>query len=140
MSDAKLAYELRVLFERKITAPYYDSFKGKYGRTQVEVLNYLYDNDAAGVQKLAQTLNIPKQHASKIVGRLKEEGLLLCREDPKDRRALRFSLSPEGKHLMELHIADSNHRFKQCLEALEERERRRFRQAMEAMVEILEIL
>lgn len=47
IKDSELAFRTGELFNKKITAIFLDSFKGKYGHTQVEVLIYLHDHGEA---------------------------------------------------------------------------------------------
>ena len=140
MDSVQSAYRLRVLFEQKITAEYYDSFKGRFGRVQVEVLSHLYEHRWARVQELADILNIPKQHASKIISRLEEQGLIAGTSDPRDRRSILYSLSDGGLSMMEEHLEISNRCFAQRLEKLTPEEQNALLQAMETVAEMLEKL
>ncbi|MBQ3076286.1 MAG: winged helix DNA-binding protein [Clostridia bacterium] len=140
MDSAQLAYRLRVLFEQKITAHYFDSFKGTFGRVQVEVLSLLYDRRTVRAGELVELLNISKQHASKILLRLEEQGLVTWQEDPADRRRTLFQLSPQGQQLMSDHLAHSNRIFDEGLLRLSESERRTLHEAMLTMTELLERL
>jgi len=131
MNAAKAAYELRVLFEQKITSEYYASFKGQFGRVQVEVLSFLYDNETVRVQNLADALDIPKQHASKILARLQEQGLVARNDDPDDKRSVLFSLSEEGRALMQKHLDFSNASFEERFSKLSQQEQEALLSAME---------
>ena len=42
MENAKVAHELCSLFDAKITSYYRDTFKGLFGKSQLDVLNYLH--------------------------------------------------------------------------------------------------
>ncbi len=137
MKEAQLAYQLRVLFEQKITSYYLDSFKGMFGKVQVEVLVYLYDNAGARVQKLAEKLNIPKQHASKIVARLEELGLVVGNPDESDRRATLYYLTEQGLELMNRHMEDSNRNFEEMLKCLTEKEKEQMTHSMKTMIALL---
>lgn len=138
MDSVQSAYRLRVLFEQKITAEYYDSFKGRFGRVQVEVLSHLYEHRWARVQELADILNIPKQHASKIISRLEEQGLIAGTSDPRDRRSTLYSLSDGGLTMMEEHLEISNRCFAQRLEKLTPEERETMLSAMQTVAALLE--
>ena len=140
MEGIQAAYRLRVLFEQKITAEYYDSFKGRFGRVQVEVLSYLYDHHNVRIQELADTLNISKQHASKIIARLEDQELVTKNADPQDGRSSLFCLSDSGMQLMEEHLALSNQLFEQRLRKLPHQDQQAMLSAMEFTASILERL
>ena len=108
MTDAQLALWSGELFNKKVTSAFWSSFKGQYGRTQAEVLVYLMEHEASQASQMAEDLNIPKQHASKIVRGLMEDGLVLAAVSPEDRRANRLSLSPKGKALLMATAASSS--------------------------------
>ena len=38
------AYRMRVVFERKVVAPYRDTYRGELGQAQVELLELLYQH------------------------------------------------------------------------------------------------
>ena len=137
MKEAQLAYQLRVLFEQKITSYYLDSFKGMFGKVQVEVLIYLYDNAGVRVQKLAEKLNIPKQHASKIVARLEELGLVGGKTDESDKRANLYFLTEQGLELMNRHMEASNQNFEEMLKCLTEKEKEQMMLSMKTMIDLL---
>lgn len=47
MTNADLAFKTGSIFNKKITAAFWSSFKGKYGRAQVEVLVFLSEVESA---------------------------------------------------------------------------------------------
>lgn len=47
MTDAELTFKTGSIFNKKITAAFWSSFKGKYGRAQVEVLVFLSEVESA---------------------------------------------------------------------------------------------
>jgi len=138
MTAIQTAYRLRVLFEKKITSEYFNSFKGQFGRVQVEVLSYLYDHKQARIHELADTLNVPKQHASKIITRLIEQNLVTKTSDSEDRRSFLFALSNEGLRLMEEHLAISNACFDKRFSKLTKEEQDAMASAMEQLALLLE--
>lgn len=138
MNRSQIASQLRVLFEKKITAHYYDSFKGKFGRVQVEVLIYLSDRPPVPLGALAEALNIPKQHASTIISRLQQQGLVSQQPDPADKRRSLCALSPAGQELMARHAAHSNRIFETGLDKLSQAEQQQFLDAMVTLNRLLE--
>lgn len=140
MKVSQIAYRLQSLFEQKILAEYFALFKGRLGRIQVEVLNYLYDHGEVRIQELVNTLNIPKQHASKILWRLEEEGLVFKRVDPEDKRAVLFALNEAGLAFIDKQVESSNRMFERRIEKLTPAEKEKLISAMEQMVSILEKL
>ena len=125
-SEVELAYKMRALFEQKVTSYYFDSFKGSFGRVQADVLSYLYDQGETSAVVLTEILNVPKQHVSKIIHRLEEDGMLVTRTDPADRRMRILSLSDEGRALVRSHIESSNRHFREVTAGLtpEEKDRK----------------
>ena len=140
MNASQAAYQLRVLFEQKITAHYYALFKGSFGRVQADVLSCLYDQKSTNVQQVASFLDIPKQHASKILARLQEQQLVEKCADPKDKRAALFSLSDKGHAFMQEQLETSNARFESRFAALSKEEQAEFLRAMEQVTHYLEKL
>ena len=138
MNNSKIAYQLQVLFEKKITKYYHNSYKGLFGKVQIEVLDYLYENHEGRTQEVADALLIPKQHASKIILRFVELGLVDSKPDSFDKRATIFYLSPEGLRLVEEHIKDSNEHFESLIKNLTEQDSIDLMKSMEKIVEILE--
>lgn len=137
---AEFAYQMGFLFDRKITSYYRNTYKGIMGQVQVQVLNHLYENASVKPQEIADQMDIPKQHASKILSRLETLGYVRCSVDPEDRRARLFTLTDSGRELIREHIAASNAHFEEQLERLTETERRQMADAMETMVTILKRL
>lgn len=138
MQGIQIAYRLRTLFEQKVTAEYYNSFKGSFGRVQVEVLSCLYTRERIRVQELADSLNVPKQHASKILSRLEEQDLVTKVPDPQDGRSMLYSLCDEGKALMEEHLAVSDRCFSRRMARLNSEEQQKMLQAMQTVADLLE--
>ena len=138
MRDSQIAYQLQVLFENKITKYYRNSYKGFFGKVQVEVLDYLYEYKEGRTQDVADALRIPKQHASKIILRLMELELVESKIDVKDKRACLYYLSEKGIALVDLHIADSDQNFYNKLNKLSEEDKKKFIDSMHTMVNILE--
>lgn len=140
MKETKVAYQLRVLFDKKITAYYQELFKGTFGKVQVDVLNFLYECQEARAQEIADILNIPKQHSSKILMRLEELNLVADKPDKKDGRARRYYLTEEGRNLMNQHIEASNRNFEKLIEGLTPEDKEQLMTAMKTMVDILDKL
>ena len=140
MKETQIAYQLRVLFDKKITSFYHDSFKGMFGKVQIEVLDYLYENKEARTQEIADVMNISKQHASKIIIRLEELELVANKPDKQDGRASLYFLTEKGLELMNQHIEKSNRNFEELLKGLDEAERKQLISSMQTMVELLDKL
>lgn len=138
MENAKIAYQLGLLFEEKITSFYRESYEGKYGKSQIEVLDYLYEHTLVRGQDIADALHIPKQHASKIILKFEELGFITSSPDLVDKRAKRFCLTEQGKQYVEQHIQESNHHFEELLENLSKQERDEMVNAMKVMNKLLE--
>lgn len=137
VTDVELAYQMRTLFEQKITSYYFDSFKGSFGRVQAEVLSYLYDHGETSAAALAEAMNVPKQHISKIVHRLVEEGMLESKTAPSDKRMRSLSLSAEGRMLVRGHIENSNLHFHEATSGLTTEEKEELIRSMESIIRIM---
>ena len=137
MKNAELAYQVGLLFDKKITAFYRNTYKGILGQVQVQVLNDLYANQHVKPQEIADRMNIPKQHASKILSRLEELGYVQCSRDPEDRRGRLYTLTDSGTELIQAHISASNTHFEELLDRLDETERQQMSSTMETMVALL---
>ena len=137
MTEVELACKMRTLFEQKITSYYFDSFKGSFGRVQAEVLSYLYDHEETSAVMMAEIMNVPKQHMSKIIRRLEEEGMLEKRTDPSDRRVRSLTLSAQGRALVRSHIESSNRHFREVTEGLSREDKEELIRSMEAIIGIM---
>ena len=139
MTDVQLAYRMRTLFDQKITAFYFSSFKGEFGKVQIDVLSDLYEGAATTAVQLADRLNVPKQHISKILKRLETEGLLESAPAP-DRRSRTLRLSEKGRALVEEHIRQSNEHFARVTAGLSPEDREELRRSMGSIAAIMERL
>ena len=68
---------------------------------QLRVLFIIAHHQAASVAQVAQALGIGEPTASHLVDKLARAGLLDRKEDPRDRRRARVSLSSSGEGLIE---------------------------------------
>lgn len=140
MEKSRLAYELCTLFDKKITSYYRQTFKGIVGQSQLEVLNYLHLNTTATAKQIALDLNIPKQHASKILIKFEEDNLIQSKLDELDKRSKIYSLTDDGLKLMQLHIDKSNNYFIDLINNLSIEEQEEFTTAMEVLLNLLKKL
>ena len=134
----RLAYRMRVLFERKIMADYRETFRGELGRTQAEVLEHLYEYGSARPVQIAEAIHVPKQHVSKIVGRLQEAGLVRSAPSELDGRAKVVELTERGRAYLDEHIARSSRLTQERVERLSAREQGELAEALATLVRLLE--
>ncbi len=137
MTDVELAYKMRTLFDQKITAFYFESYKGSFGRVQVDVLSYLYEHGNSNAVQLSEIMNVPKQHISKIVHRLEEDGLLESKIDATDKRSKSLFLSAKGRALVLEHIEISNIHFQSVTNCLQNDDREELHRSMETIIKIM---
>lgn len=137
ITDAELAFRAGELFNKKITAVFWDSFKSEYGHTQVEVLIYLHDHGEANAAELCAAIGVPKQHISKIVKGFLENNLLEINPSMEDRRVDILSLSVKGKELLQKHYQISNDHFDALMKKLPPTSADLLRQSLKQMLEIL---
>lgn len=131
------AFEVGRFFVSDIYAFYQDTYRGVLGKVQVEALDYLHVRGQASIKELAERLNIPKQHASKIVGKLEELGLARRARDPEDGRSWLFSLTDDGRSFVGEHIAQSNKHLVAYLDSLGEKDRQDLLASLETAARIV---
>ena len=101
------AYLVGNFFVSDIYAYYQDTYKGVLGKVQVEALDYIHRSEKASIKELATVLNISKQHASKIAGKLEELGYARKEKDPNDGRGTLYALTETGSRFINEHISIS---------------------------------
>lgn len=136
-NPANLAFMAGELFNNTITSVFWSSFKGEYGRIQASVLVYLYDHRRAKASDIAIELNVPKQHISKIINDLKEEGMVVEEKDVQDKRSRILSLTEKGLNYIRQHLEMSNLSFYSLLESMDEKDQKDFLNALETIVRVL---
>ena len=99
------AYLVGNFFVSDIYAYYQDTYKGVLGKVQVEALDYIHRSEKASIKELATVLNISKQHASKIAGKLEELGYARKEKDPNDGRGTLYALTETGSRFINEHIS-----------------------------------
>lgn len=137
MTDADLAFKTGSLFNKKITSTFWSSFKGEYGRVQVEVLVYLLEVESAQASEIASQLNISKQHVSLIIKEFLNAGYVKVYTNPNDKRANLISITRLGKSYIEEHIKISNHVFEEIVAKMSDDERMEFIDAMNTVYMML---
>lgn len=86
-----------------------------YGVTpgQYAVLRCLWDENAQTARKLTERLALDGSTITGILDRMEQKGLIIKLTDPKDRRAMQVTLTPQGRKLQEplsQAIIDANHK------------------------------
>ena len=137
MKDTELAFRTGALFNKHITDAFWSSFKGEYGRVQVEVLVYLFDNGPVQASEIAEGLNISKQHVSKIIALFIKAGYVNDSPDETDKRANILSLTEQGRLYLADHFEASDRSFKSLIEEFSETEKTRFVQAMKDISDLI---
>ena len=89
------------------------------------------------IKELAERLNIPKQHASKIAAKLEELGLAGKARDPRDGRSWLFSLTDDGCSFVGEHITQSNKHLVAYLDSLGEKDRQDLLASLETAARIV---
>ena len=140
MTDAELAFRTGELFNKKITAAFWDSFRGAYGPAQIKALVYLYDHGQTKAAELTTVLDVPKQHVSKMVKCFAADGLVETLPCPDDQRANLLALTDKGKAMMQEHYRISDAYFVKQMQSLSPEQAEAFRTAMQQMCRILEEL
>ena len=132
------AYRMRVVFERKVVAPYRDTYRGELGQAQVELLELLYQHGPLRQHDAAGELRTSKQHVSKMVARLEQMGYVCQGADDTDARSHVVALSDTGRAYVDRHIAEGSKRARELFLHLSAAERTELDQAMLAVARLLE--
>ena len=137
MTDADLAFKMGSKFNKMITSAFWSSFKGKYGRVQVEVLVFLSEVESAQASEIAKELNISKQHVSLILKEFIRDGYVTVITNPKDKRSNLISISLQGKEFLNEHIEISNQVFDNILSKMDKEEKKLFLDSMHIIYSLL---
>ena len=129
-------YQVGLWFNRNLFSFYRSTFKGMLGAVQVQVLSDLFMLGTAHPQEMADRLDVPKQHASKILARLSELGFVDSRPDPSDGRSRLFYLTENGTALVQQHIQESNAHFQEMLDKLGDEDRKALGESLETLLQI----
>ena len=131
------AYLVGNFFVSDIYAYYQDTYKGVLGKVQVEALDYIHRSEKASIKELATVLNISKQHASKIAGKLEELGYARKEKDPNDGRGTLYALTETGNRFINEHISMSNRHFTEVLASFSEADREQLLSGLRILEEVL---
>lgn len=131
------AYLVGNFFVSDIYAYYQDTYKGVLGKVQVEALDYIHRSEKASIKELATVLNISKQHASKIAGKLEGLGYARKEKDPNDGRGTLYALTETGSRFINEHISMSNRHFSEVLASFSEADREQLLSGLRILEEVL---
>lgn len=132
------AWRMRVVFERKVVAPYRDTYRGELGQAQVELLELLNLQGPLRQREAAEELRTSKQHVSKMVARLEQMGYVCQGADNADARSHVIALSDAGRAYVDRHIAEGSKRARELFSHLSAAERTELDQAMLTVARLLE--
>lgn len=132
------AWRMRVVLERKVVAPYRDTYRGELGQAQVELLELLNLQGPLRQREAAEELRTSKQHVSKMVARLEQMGYVCQGADNADARSHVIALSDAGRAYVDRHIAEGSKRARELLSHLSAAERTELDQAMLTVARLLE--
>lgn len=132
------AWRMRVVFERKVVAPYRDTYRGELGQAQVELLELLNLQGPLRQREAAEELRTSKQHVSKMVARLEQMDYVCQGADNADARSHVIALSDAGRVYVDRHIAEGSKRARELFSHLSAAERTELDQAMLTVARLLE--
>ena len=132
------AWRMCVVFERKVVAPYRDTYRGELGQAQVELLELLNLQGPLRQREAAEELRTSKQHVSKMVARLEQMGYVCQGADNADARSHVIALSDAGRAYVDRHIAEGSKRARELFSHLSAAERTELDQAMLTVARLLE--
>jgi DNA-binding MarR family transcriptional regulator len=107
---------------------------------QVEIMQCLAERDGARIGELATVLRLAQNTVSGLVQQLVENGSLVRRPDPRDRRAVRISISEEGRTRLAGWQAAHERRIGGALATLAPADRAAIRAALPALNHLVERL
>ena len=137
MTDAELAFKTGSIFNKKITSTFWSSFKGEYGKSQVEVLVFLSEVESAQPSEIVKKLNISKQHVSLILKEFIKEEYVKVKTNPDDKRSNLVSITKSGQEYIAKHIQISNDAFDKILSKMTKEEKEEFLDAMKTVYTLL---
>ena len=137
MTDAELAFKTGSIFNKKITSAFWSSFKGEYGRVQVEVLVFLSEVKSAQASEIASELNISKQHVSLILKEFISAGYVNSITNPNDKRTSIVSITQSGQEFLNEHIEISNHVFNRIVSKMSDEDKKQFLDALNTIYAML---
>ncbi len=132
------AWRMHVVFERKVVAPYRDTYRGELGQAQVELLELLELHGPLRQREAAKELRTSKQHVSKMVARLEQMGYVCQGADNADARSHVIAPSDAGRAYVDRHIAEGSKRARELFSHLSAAERTELDQAMLTVARLLE--
>ncbi len=122
---------------QSVCSSYYDSYKGQFGKIQVDVLTYLWPDIRTTSKEMALELNTSKQHISKILQTFKEQGYVLEETNSADKRERFVFLTEKGQILVKQHIEHSNQTFRSFLQTLSEEENHMLHSSLSSLMSVL---
>ena len=137
--ENQLAFKAGQYFDNRITSVFWSSFKGEMGRIQAAVLVFLYDHKNCRINDIADELNVPKQHISKIVIGFIRDGLAESGKDETDKRAAVVALTEKGNSLIKEHYEKSSDHFQSLLAGMKPEDRKQFIRALETIERLLRV-
>ena len=132
------AYRMQSVFERKVVAPYRDTYRGELGQAQVELLELLHLQGPLRQREAAEELRTSKQHVSKMVARLEQMGYVRQVADDADARSHVVALSDAGRAYVDRHIEEGSRLARELFSHLSAAERAELDQAMLTVARLLE--
>ncbi|MGY4707709.1 MarR family winged helix-turn-helix transcriptional regulator [Candidatus Bipolaricaulota sp. J31] len=105
---------------------------------QCALLDWIARNEGARLREIATGLGVTPPTVSVALRRLEELGLVERRPDPRDRRAVRFTLTPEGKALQRRAAGFKHRRARTLLAPLSPAERETLVRLLEKALSALE--
>lgn len=122
---------------RKLSKPFEDYFKGEFTSLQLNALCILCTDGPTTMGGLAASLHTPPQQMSRMIEKLYEEGHIVRRNDPTDRRKVLISVSDSTAKM----ILKGREKFvlsvKNVIQGLNEEDYGEFRAAVKAINRIL---
>lgn len=131
-----LGYWLRKLSNRVSL-----SFAERVERHGVSVANWvvlrvLFDHEALPLKEIVERVGVDQGSLSRMVDRLLARGLVERAENPEDRRAVRISLTPEGRRLVPKLAREADENDRAFFAVLPERKRAELLAAIKALLAV----
>ncbi len=104
--DFNLLYETGTRFNNYFVKNYYKTYNSQMTFLQSAVFDYLINNENVTAKELVEQFELPKQHISKIIQKLENEGFME-KQPGKDKRYFILSVTEKGRCQYAEHIAQT---------------------------------
>ena len=137
MAAVELVRRFNRFYTRQIGVLQEGLLRSPYGLTEVRVMFELARRRQATATELADELGLDAGYLSRILRSFHDDGLLVKKPSPGDKREVRLCLSPKGQHVFRPLEARARREVASMLRRLPAAQRKRLLAAMQGIEEVL---